>query len=126
MRVRPRFARRWRQRVQVLKQSASVELLKAIRAAATGARYLDAALATCAAGAFVAKHDAQPARISDREAEVLRLVAVGHSNKDIAARIDLSVKTIEVHKANAMRKLELRGRVDIVRHALRQGWLDDA
>jgi len=110
----------------VLKQSASAELLKAIRAVATGARYLDVALAKRAAGAFVAEYEAPPAPISDREAEVLRLVAVGYSNKDIAARLDLSVKTIEVHKANAMRKLELRGRVDIVRHALRHGWLDDA
>jgi len=110
----------------VLKQSASAELLKAIRAVATGARYLDVALAKRAAGAFVAKYETEPAGISDREAEVLRLVAVGYSNKDIAARLDLSVKTIEVHKANAMRKLELRGRVDIVRHALRHGWLDDA
>ncbi len=112
----------------VLKQSASGELLRAIRTAAGGARYLDAAVTAQVAGAFMARHapeGSQPARISDREAEVLRLIAVGHSNKEIAARLDLSVKTVEVHKANAMRKLALRGRIDIVRYAMLQGWLRD-
>jgi DNA-binding NarL/FixJ family response regulator len=112
----------------VLKQSASGELLRAIRSTAGGARYLDAAVTAQVAGAFMARHapeGRQPARISDREAEVLRLIAVGHSNKEIAARLDLSVKTVEVHKANAMRKLALRGRIDIVRYAMLQGWLRD-
>jgi DNA-binding NarL/FixJ family response regulator len=80
------------------------------------------------AGAFMARHardGSQPPRISDREKEVLRLIAIGHSNKEIAARLDLSVKTVEVHKANAMRKLALRGRIDIVRYALLQGWLKE-
>ena len=63
--------------------------------------------------------------ITERETEVLRLIAWGHSNKEIAARLDLSVKTIEVHKANAMRKLGFRGRIDIVRFAILQGWLQD-
>src|SRR6185503_13688776 len=93
----------------VLKQSDSTELLQAIRAAAAGQRYLDTALTARVAGAFMARYarrgEADPIRITDREAEVLRLMAVGHSNKEIAALLDLSVKTIEVHKANAMRKL---------------------
>jgi two-component system, NarL family, response regulator NreC len=112
----------------VLKQSASSELLKAVRAAAEGGRYLDAALTDRVAGAFIARHApaATQPRISDREAEVLRLIAIGHSNKEIAGQLGLSVKTIEVHKANAMRKLKLRGRVDIVRYALVQGWLREA
>jgi DNA-binding NarL/FixJ family response regulator len=113
----------------VLKQSASAELLKAVRAAAEGRRYLDVSLTDRMAGAFIARHapaEVQPARPTDREAEVLRLIAIGHSNKEIASRLDLSVKTIEVHKANAMRKLNLRGRVDIIRYALLQGWLRDA
>jgi DNA-binding NarL/FixJ family response regulator len=113
----------------VLKQSASGELLNAVRAAAGGDKYLDAALANRVAGAFIARYtagDTQPARVTDRETEVLRLAAIGHSNKEIAADLGLSVKTVEVHKANAMRKLKLRGRVDIVSYALAQGWLHDA
>jgi DNA-binding NarL/FixJ family response regulator len=111
----------------VLKQSASAELLAAVRAAAAGRRYLDAALTDRVTGDFLARHgDAALKRISDRETEVLRLIAVGYSNKEIARRLDLSVKTVEVHKANATRKLDLHGRVDIVRYAVRQGWLHDA
>ena len=64
--------------------------------------------------------------LSEREAEVLRLIASGYSNKEIAARLDLSVKTVEAHKANAMRKLDLTGRIDIVKYAVMQGWLDQA
>ena len=71
-------------------------------------------------------HRASGVEISDREVEVLRLVAWGHSNKEIAARLDLSVKTIEVHKANAMKKLGMASRIDIVRYAVLQGWLQDA
>ena len=62
---------------------------------------------------------------SERESEVLRLIAGGYSNKEIASRLTLSVKTIEAHKANAMRKLGLNGRIDIVKYAILQGWLKD-
>lgn len=114
----------------VLKQSDPSELLRAIRTAASGGRYLDAALTARVAGAFMtrhARHDPSAAMsITSREAEVLRLIAVGHSNKEIGGQLDISVKTVEVHKANAMRKLKLRGRIDIVRYALLQGWLQDA
>jgi len=116
-------------RAYVLKQSASSELVNAVRAAAEGRRYLDVALTDRVAGAYLARHAAiEPdrPRISDRETEVLRLIALGHSNRDIAEQLVLSVKTVEVHKANAMRKLKLRGRVDIMRFGARQGWLDDA
>ncbi|MCU1383046.1 MAG: nreC [Acidobacteria bacterium] len=114
----------------VLKQSDPLELLRAIRSAALGERYLDSALTARVAGAFMTRHARQGvqvvATITGREAEVLRLIAVGHSNKEIGAQLDISVKTVEVHKANAMRKLSLRGRIDIVRYALLQGWLQDA
>ena len=63
--------------------------------------------------------------MSERESEVLRLIASGYSNKEIAARLTLSVKTVEAHKANAMRKLDLNGRIDIVKYAVLQGWLLD-
>lgn len=52
------------------------------------------------------------------------MIAWGHSNKEIAARLNLSVKTIEAHKANAMQKLHMSGRVDIVRYAVLRGWLE--
>jgi len=68
---------------------------------------------------------APAAAISDRESEVLRLVAVGHSNKEIADRLTISIETVEVHKANAMRKLGLSGRVDLIRYGVLQGWLYD-
>ena len=64
-------------------------------------------------------------RATDREVEVLRLIAAGHSNRDIAAALNISVKTVEVHKANAMRKLALKGRTDVVRYAVINGWLDE-
>jgi len=111
----------------VLKQSASVELLEAIRAAARGAQYLDSSLATGAGNlAISARRSSAPhPRITSREAEVLRRMAVGESNKEIAAALEVSVKTVEVHKANAMRKLNLGGRIDVVKYALLQGWLRD-
>ena len=68
---------------------------------------------------------AAAARVRPREAAVLRLIASGYSNKEIAGRLSLSVKTVEAHKANAVRKLDLRGRIDIVKYAILQGWLED-
>jgi DNA-binding NarL/FixJ family response regulator len=113
----------------VLKQSASSELLQAIRAAAGGGQYLDSSVTGRVTDGFLAR-DGRKARrsqpsITDREAEVLRHIARGYSNKEIAAQLDLSVKTVEVHKANAMRKLGFRGRIDIVRFAILQGWMHD-
>lgn len=107
----------------VRKQSSSTELLRAIRIASAGGQYLDPALPT--APSRDPRRRASTPRITDREAEVLRLVAVGHGNKEIAAALDITVKTVEVHKANAMRKLGLQGRTDVVRYALLNGWLED-
>ncbi|HEX5110482.1 MAG TPA: response regulator transcription factor [Vicinamibacterales bacterium] len=112
----------------VLKQSASAELIRAVRAAAAGQQYLDANVAQQLTGEYLRRHTGRSARqpgLSERELDVLRLMAWGLSNKEIAARLDLSIKTIEVHKSNAMRKLNLHGRVDIVRYALLQGWLQE-
>lgn len=111
----------------VLKQSPSRELLEAIRAAARGGRHVDSAMGTRVAGTLMKRRPADPprSRISDRETEVLRRMALGHSNKEIAAALDIAVKTVEVHKANAMRKLGLRGRIDVVRFAVLQGWLQE-
>ena len=63
--------------------------------------------------------------LTAREGEVLRLVARGHSNKEVGVALEISVKTVETHKANAMAKLGLTGRAALVRFALDQGWLAD-
>jgi DNA-binding CsgD family transcriptional regulator len=63
--------------------------------------------------------------LSDREAEVARLTAAGHSNKEIAIRLELSVKTVETYRARGMEKLGLQSRADLVRYAVQQGWLKD-
>ena len=111
----------------VLKQSAPTELLQAIRAAAAGGHYLDSALTGRVTAAFVGKPGNRNSRtastVTVRESEVLQLIASGYSNKEIAASLSLSVKTVEAHKANAMKKLGLNGRIDIMRYATLQGWL---
>jgi DNA-binding NarL/FixJ family response regulator len=109
----------------VLKQSASTELLRAIRAVANGGRFMDPALPPAEAARDPRRRAGTP-RATDREMEVLRLIAAGHSNRDIAAALNISVKTVEVHKANAMRKLGLEGRTDVVRYAVINGWLDQS
>lgn len=113
----------------VLKQSPPSELIHAIRAVAKGGKYLDPAVAGKVMGSFVGRsqfNSEGQGDLSDRESEVLRLTAWGHSNKEIAARLDLSIKTVEVHKANGMKKLGMASRIDIVRYAVLQGWLQDA
>src|SRR5438270_450992 len=63
--------------------------------------------------------------LTDRESEVLRLIALGYSNKEIAESMNLSVKTIETHKGNAMQKLGINSRIGIVRYAILQDWLHE-
>lgn len=113
----------------VLKQSNPMEFLKAIRAVAAGGVYLDPAMTSRVADGLLTKasvaRDPTPSPISERETDVLRLIAVGHSNKEVAAQLKISVKTVEVHKANAMKKLGLAGRVDLIRYGVLQGWLYD-
>ena len=113
----------------VLKQSAPTELINAIRTVTSGKSYVDSDLTQRVLGGYAGRSTGPlrgegGARISDRENEVLRLIAWGYSNKEIATRLDLSVKTIEAHKSNAMRKLSMRSRTDIVRYAILQGWLE--
>jgi DNA-binding NarL/FixJ family response regulator len=111
----------------VLKQSAPSELIHAIRAVAAGGKYIYPKLTAKVVDSYGERMSGGEAKgiLSDRESEVLRLIALGYSNKEIAARLSLSVKTIEVHKANAMRKLNLTSRIDLVRYAIFQGWLQD-
>jgi two-component system response regulator NreC len=113
----------------VLKRAAADELINAIRIVASGGHYLDPGLTT----RLVANHFGQqpvqaeekrPA-LSKREQDVMSMIAWGYTNKEIAATLRISVKTVETYKARLMVKLDLRSRVDIVRYALRQGWLDE-
>jgi DNA-binding NarL/FixJ family response regulator len=94
---------------------------------ASGQHYLDPAVTAKVIGrpAEVRHGEASGAEgdITEREEEVLRLIALGHSNKEIAAHLDISVKTVETHKANSMRKLGLGGRTDIVSYAIFRGWM---
>jgi two-component system, NarL family, response regulator NreC len=112
----------------VLKQSAATELVRAVRMVAAGKSYLDPAITEKVMGNYLGRRDRQratPDDITEREAEVLRLIAWGHSNKEIAERCEISVKTVEAHKANCMRKLGLQSRVDIIRYAVLRGWLNE-
>lgn len=114
----------------VLKKVAAEELINAIRVVAAGGVYLDPTLADKVVSGYVGRRrlkGAQPNNdLSEREAEVLRLVAWGYTNKEIGAYLSISVKTVETHKSNLMGKLDLKSRVEMVRYALRQGWLREA
>ncbi len=114
----------------VLKQSAPDELINAIRSIGSGNAYVDPSLQGKVLGSYAARSSSlrgeNKSELTDRESEVLRLIALGYSNKEIAERIDLSVKTVEAHKANSMRKLGITSRTDIVRYAILQNWLQDS
>ena len=99
--------------------------MRAIRVVWGGGVYFDPLIAGQFLGpsASPARTRAAPAELSEREAEVLRLVALGHSNKVIAAQLEVAGKTAETYKARAMEKLALRSRVDIVRYAIERGWM---
>jgi DNA-binding NarL/FixJ family response regulator len=113
----------------VLKQSAPSDLVNAIRSVCSGNSYLDPALTRKVMGGYAGRagglRGESKGDLTDRENEVLRLIAFGYSNKEIAAQLDLSVKTIEAHKSNAMRRLGIASRTDIVRYAILQNWLQD-
>lgn len=109
----------------VLKRAAGDELIQAIRAVSTGGLYVDPHLAAKLVSTFVqpGSRFGGTGELSEREGTVLRLIAQGHSNKEIAAQLGVSVKTIETYKARSMEKLGLRSRVDIIRIAGERGWL---
>ncbi len=106
----------------VLKRVAAKELIHAIRIVAVGGIYLEPSMAGRVVGGYIGRNPAGD--LSEREEEVLRRIALGYSNKEIAAQLDISVKTIETYKTRLMEKLDLHSRVDIVRYALQQGWLE--
>jgi DNA-binding NarL/FixJ family response regulator len=109
----------------VLKRTAADDLVRAIRAVAGGGVYVDPTVAarvlTNDGSATV--RDRLAIDLSEREAEVVRLIAQGYAMKEMAAHLKLSPRTLETYKARAMEKLGLRNRVDIVRYALQRGWL---
>jgi len=111
----------------VLKRSAASELVRALHVVSDGGTYLDPSMAGQLVGKFVRKPreiGAAPA-LSERETEVVRLVARGYSNKEIAGQLNVSVKTVETYRYRAVEKLGLRGRADLVRYAIEQGWLEE-
>jgi two-component system response regulator NreC len=105
----------------ILKEAASEELVKAVRMAAAGKTYLQPEL-----GARLAAEPEVPAPddLSERELEVLRLIALGHTNNEIAKQLYLSVRTVESHRAHIQQKLGLTNRSELVRYALERGLIE--
>ena len=109
----------------VLKEAADAEVVAAIREVARGGRYVHPSL-----GARLVQAEAEERRraeedpLSDREREVLRLLALGHTNQEIASMLYISVRTAETHRAHIMQKLRLSNRAELVRYALSTGLLE--
>jgi DNA-binding NarL/FixJ family response regulator len=111
----------------VLKRAAPDELIRAIRTVVSGGTYVDPELAGRLLSAGSRSRVSRPATsgdpLSDREEEVLRMIAWGKSNKEIALELEISTKTVETYKARITEKLGLRSRTEMVRYAVDQGWL---
>jgi DNA-binding NarL/FixJ family response regulator len=113
----------------VLKRSAVENLVQAIRAVMVGGLYIDPAIVGRVFESkqvnkrLAARKGVAPA-LTDREADVLKMAALGFTNKEIAARLDVGVKSIETYKARGLEKLGLKTRAELVRYASGQGWLD--
>jgi two-component system response regulator NreC len=110
----------------VLKEAADAEVVGAIRQVADGGRYVHPVLgARMVAADAEAKAAADADPLSDREREVLKLLALGHTNQEIAKQLYISVRTAETHRAHIMRKLGLETRAELVRYAIEHGQLND-
>jgi two-component system, NarL family, response regulator NreC len=110
----------------VLKEAADVEVVAAVREVAGGGRYVHPALgARLVAAEAEERNRAEDDPLSEREREVLRLLALGHTNQEIAGRLYLSVRTVETHRAHIMQKLRISTRAELVRYALERGMLDE-
>jgi DNA-binding NarL/FixJ family response regulator len=113
----------------VLKRSAVENLVQAIRAVMVGGLYIDPAIVGRVFESkqvnkrLAARKGVAPA-LTDREADVLKMAALGFTNKEIASRLDVGVKSIETYKARGLEKLGLKTRAELVRYASGQGWLD--
>ena len=110
----------------VLKEAADAELVAAIREVAQGGRYVHPELgARLVTAESEERKRAEQDPLSDREREVLRLLALGHTNQEIATQLYISVRTAETHRAHTMQKLRLSSRAELVRYALDQGFLEE-
>jgi two-component system response regulator NreC len=107
----------------VLKEAADEELLEAIRLAAAGDTYLNPRLGARMAAA-PAEPTGPPDDLSEREVEVLRLIALGHTNSEIAEQLFLSTRTVETHRAHIQQKIRRTSRAELVRYALEHGLVD--
>jgi len=111
----------------VLKEAADAEVVQAIREVSKGGRYVHPEL-----GARMVEAEAEAERraaedpLSEREREVLRLLALGYTNQEIAKQLYISVRTAETHRSHVMQKLRLGSRAELVRYALAHGLLEDA
>jgi DNA-binding NarL/FixJ family response regulator len=108
----------------VLKRAAAKELVNAIQTVRRGESYLDPALTRTLISDYVRKvdqNDATTETLTERELEVLRLVAEGMTNRQIALKLNISIKTVQSHRANLMEKLDLHDRTELVRYAIRRG-----
>jgi DNA-binding NarL/FixJ family response regulator len=109
----------------VLKEAADAEVVTAVREVARGGRYVNPELgARLVAAEAQAQRRAEDDPLSDREREVLRLLALGHTNQEIARQLYISVRTAETHRAHIMQKLRLGSRAELVRYAMARGLLD--
>jgi two-component system, NarL family, response regulator NreC len=110
----------------VLKEAADSEVVAAVREVAGGGRYVDPELgARLVAAESEERRRAEEDPLSEREGEVLRLLALGHTNQEIAKQLYISVRTAETHRAHIMQKLRLSSRAELVRYALDRGLLDE-
>jgi two-component system, NarL family, response regulator NreC len=111
----------------VLKEAADAEVVAAIREVAAGGRYVHPELGARLVSAETAeRRRAEEDPLSDREREVLRLLALGHTNQEIAKELFISVRTAETHRAHIMQKLRLSSRAELVRYALAEGLLESS
>jgi two-component system, NarL family, response regulator NreC len=109
----------------VLKEAADTEVVGAVRAVAAGERYVHPALgARLVAAEAAERRKAEEDPLSEREREVLRLLALGHTNQEIAKLLYISVRTAETHRAHIMQKLRLSSRAELVRYALENGLIE--
>ena len=109
----------------VLKEAADAELVAAVREVAAGQRYVHPTLgARLVAAEADERAHAEEDPLSEREHEILRLLALGHTNQEIASQLYLSVRTVETHRAHIMQKLRISTRAELVRYALERGVLD--
>lgn len=108
----------------VLKEAADQELIEAIRAAADGQTYLNPRLGARLAAA--PPKDEAPDDLTVREVEILRLIALGHTNTEIGEQLFLSVRTVETHRSHIQQKLRRSTRAELVRYAIDRGLLEDA